>query len=337
MNMTSKKPLVSVCIAAYNTERYIRETILSVLAQTYANFELIVIDDGSTDATIAVVSDFEDSRIKCYQNDVNQGVGYTRGRYLDLAQGKYLAVVDADDIWLPTKLEQQVDYLESNPDYIGCGCWGSRFYADGREELWAYPPSDSEVRYRLLWGSSVIHSSLIFNLTIARRHGCDYDASMQQAEDYDLLRQLVRVGEFANLNEVLVRYRMHENQLTETGKAVQVTNSYQIGLKYLRDLGIDLSGAQGGAYEEVYRYRYDLGIAGLLDFSRMISACSDKMPFARDLLDRKLAAVCGASVRNGFEVVQIYVRYSQVATFSRLCRTSRIFLKFVYLKLPFKD
>jgi len=107
-----KSPLVSVCIPVYNREEYIENTVNSVLGQTFQNFEIIIIDDGSTDNSILIIKSIQDSRIKLFQNGVNKGVVYSRNRYLEEASGNFIAMLDSDDIWAPNKLEKQLDFFK---------------------------------------------------------------------------------------------------------------------------------------------------------------------------------------------------------------------------------
>lgn len=106
--------LVSIIMPAYNCEKYIAEAIRSVLAQTYSNWELLIVDDCSTDDTEAIVASFEDKRIHYQRNAQNKGAALTRNEALKIAQGKYIAFLDADDLWAPEKLEKQIAFMEKN-------------------------------------------------------------------------------------------------------------------------------------------------------------------------------------------------------------------------------
>ena len=107
-------PLVSIILPVYNCEKYIRKTIDSVFNQTYSNFELLVIDDGSTDTTLKIVQSFIDNRIQVIQFDKNKGLIEVLNHGIKIAKGKYIARLDGDDICLPTRLEKQVNWLEKN-------------------------------------------------------------------------------------------------------------------------------------------------------------------------------------------------------------------------------
>ena len=110
------EPLVSIITPLYNSEKYIAETIEFVLAQTYSNWEMIIVDDCSKDNGVEIVEKYreKDKRIKLYQNEINKGVSYTRNRAIDIAQGKYIAFLDSDDLWKKEKLEKQINFMEQN-------------------------------------------------------------------------------------------------------------------------------------------------------------------------------------------------------------------------------
>ena len=115
------QPKISVVMPAYNAENYIREAIDSILAQTFRDFEFLIIDDGSTDHTVEIIRSYSDSRIRLYQNERNMGVAATLNRGLDLARGEYIARMDADDISLPERFAKQAAYMDAHPDVAVCG------------------------------------------------------------------------------------------------------------------------------------------------------------------------------------------------------------------------
>ena len=109
-----EKDLVSIIMPSYNTAPYIRETIQSVLDQTYQNWELIIVDDCSTDNTDGVVASIKDDRIRYLKNEKNSGAAVSRNRALREAEGRWIAFLDSDDVWMPDKLEKQVSFMEKN-------------------------------------------------------------------------------------------------------------------------------------------------------------------------------------------------------------------------------
>ena len=108
------KGLVSIIMPSYNAEAYIKDSILSVIQQTYPFWELIIVDDCSNDKTVSLIKSFNDERIRLFQNDVNSGAAISRNKALREAKGKWIAFLDSDDLWTPTKLEEQINFMISN-------------------------------------------------------------------------------------------------------------------------------------------------------------------------------------------------------------------------------
>ena len=131
--------LVSIYINAYNEEKFISDTIKSVLDQTYKNFEIIIVNDCSTDKTLEIIKSFDDPRIKIYNNDINMNIPYSCNKGICFANGEYIAHIDADDIWYPSKLEKQISFLESNPEYGACFTWSDVVDAEGNPANDLYP------------------------------------------------------------------------------------------------------------------------------------------------------------------------------------------------------
>jgi len=121
MSNQDSQPLVSVGMPLYNGEKYLKEAIDSILNQTYSNIDLVVVNDGSADNSVALVEAYDDPRIRLFHNDQNRGVSYTRNRIIEFAKGDYLAWMDCDDISLPQKIERQVELMESNKNIGVCG------------------------------------------------------------------------------------------------------------------------------------------------------------------------------------------------------------------------
>ena len=203
-------PLVSVLMAAFNAERFIDQAIESLLAQTYQDWELIVVDDGSTDSTGSRVQMWaqKDSRIRVYRNEQNLGIGPTRKRALDLARGVYAAVLDSDDVALPEWLDMRVDYLERYPEVAVVS--GSRIVIDenGRRTGITFERASPKVlRWQLLFGNPVCQPSCMFRVAEAGQVG-GYLAE-PYLEDWDLFAKLSELGLIVHVDVPLMMYRVH--------------------------------------------------------------------------------------------------------------------------------
>jgi glycosyltransferase involved in cell wall biosynthesis len=212
--IANRIPLVSIIMLTYNRANYIGEAIKSVFAQTYQNWELIILDDGSTDNTAEIVAGFADPRLRYIKDRVNKGLFTRRCESLTYAQGKYIAILDSDDIWIQTdKLERQVNFLEAEETYALVGTAITVINKDGLEIAKnTYHTSDSKIRKNILRRNQFANSSvLIRNAMLKKTAGY---RSFAMAEDLELFLQLGQVGKFANLKEYTTAYRVHGGNIS---------------------------------------------------------------------------------------------------------------------------
>jgi glycosyltransferase involved in cell wall biosynthesis len=200
-------PRVTVLMTVYNCEAFIRPSIKSVLQQTYRNFELLIIDDGSTDGTMEIVKKFKDERIRILKNPTNRGVAYSRKKALLSSKGEFVAILDADDISLPDRLRRQVEYLDGNPSVALIGASNYVIDDDGNIiDRWVAPKTMNIIRWKLLFGNCFCHSTVMFRRLPAISVG-GYDDSVFAGEDYDLYVRLAAKYELANIEAILVSWR----------------------------------------------------------------------------------------------------------------------------------
>jgi glycosyl transferase family 2 len=224
-------PRVTVLLPVYNAARYVGDAVRSVLAQTFGDFELLVIDDGSTDASAEVVQSYSDSRIRFVRNERNLGLTPTLNRGLSLARGELVARQDADDLSEPDRLAGQVTFLDEHADTAVVGTWYRKIDADGRITAdRRLPVRDAALRWAMLSYCPIVHSAAMF-----RRHAVmalgGYDERFVYAQDYDLWSRVARRHCVANVPASLVRYRVLPSSLTATigessgeGPAVSLSN-----------------------------------------------------------------------------------------------------------------
>ena len=202
-----KKPLVSVVLPVYNRPGVIY-TINSVLEQTYSYFELLIIDNASTDDTVNVIKNICDDRIKLYVNEENKGQTYSLNKGLHLATGKYIARIDSDDLMLPTRLEKQVNYMEANPN---CSICGSNVQIIDDNDLlieeYVYPDTDEDIRVLASIYCPFAHPAVMLRSEYLRQNNIKYDLNYRMAEDYDMWIRMLRYGKGYNIQEYLTKYR----------------------------------------------------------------------------------------------------------------------------------
>lgn len=205
-------PKVTVVMAAYNAERFIRQTLESVLAQTLREIELIVVDDGSTDGTQAILAGFSDGRLRVLRQK-NGGVSAARNAGLAAAHGAYIFFLDADDILLPNALAEMAATLDKNPLSVACFAHHIRITQDGKELsdradlAWKTFPAKDTLRH--LVGKNFIVCGAICIRTGAARLVRGFSPSLTWGEDWEFWCRLALLGDFAALNEIVLLYRQH--------------------------------------------------------------------------------------------------------------------------------
>ncbi len=206
--MNSKtNPAISVILPVYNAEKYLRDSIASILAQHFDNFELIVLNDGSTDDSEKIISSFHDDRI-VYVRHANRGLAATINRGILLARGKYIARQDNDDISVPQRFAEQYNFLESHPDIALLGCSAVIIDENGKTtgRFHDHPTSEIQLRYALLFNNPFVHSSVMIRKSVFEKSG-GYSEDPNLFEDYEMWSRIARVSGIANLPSRLLQYR----------------------------------------------------------------------------------------------------------------------------------
>ena len=237
---SSGAPLVSVVMSVFNGEKYLHESINSILQQTFTDFEFIIVDDGSSDNTCRIIQSYDDPRIVLISR-ANKGITVSLNEAIYSARGIYIARQDADDISHPARLQAEVFFLSNNPKYVAIGSWFEEFSEGGSLRINRTPVTDSLVRLRLVWGTCFGNGSVMFVRQTAIDAGL-YRQDMWLAEDYDLWMRLASYGSMANLPMVLFRYRIHAESASQkhSSKLHQIAKeiSLSYALKFRRnDLG----------------------------------------------------------------------------------------------------
>ena len=220
--------LVSVIMPVYNMVEFVRAGIDSILQQTFSSFEFIIIDDASDDGTDHVVRSYEDSRIVFVRNCFNIGSYASRNKGMRRARGKYIAVMDADDIAMPERLMKQVDYLEAYPDMLAVGT-DCMFVPNGLQKK--VVGSYQDILTALLNNNCFVHSSLMIRADVLRLLN-GYDERYYYSADYDLFCRLALRGKIENLTEPLILYRWHSSQISVLKRGEQKSYADDIRLKY---------------------------------------------------------------------------------------------------------
>ena len=228
-------PVISVVMPVYNCAFYIQEAVDSILNQTFTNFELIIIDDASTDGTSGILKNFTDPRIKFVFKEVNEGVSAATNEGFRLAKGKYIARMDGDDISVKERFEKQVEVLENNPEIFICG--GLFKYLGGTNSIIGHKETHGEILTELLISCSICMGASMFRRKELSKYF--YDQNKKSGEDYDFWTKVAWLGEMYNIQEVLLLYRVHNNQASITHKPQQILDDIEIRLYLFKKINYD--------------------------------------------------------------------------------------------------
>jgi len=211
-------PRVTVVMAVYNAAQFVREAVASVLAQTFRDFELIIVDDSSFDDSLSIVESFDDTRIRIIRHQSNVGAASSRNDALAAARGDLVAIMDADEVCAPTRLERQVVFLDANPQVglVGCAVYDN-IDASGAVLGTSFLPTDNEtIQQSLTEKWCFLHSSITFRRALQKSIG-GYRTEFEPAEDHDFVLRVLEHSEGHNLHERLVSYRLNPESLSVVG------------------------------------------------------------------------------------------------------------------------
>lgn len=234
--------LVSVVMPVYNGARYLKEAVESILTQTLADLEFIIINDGSTDKSLEILEDFckTDSRIRLLNNPKNRGVVDCLNEGIRHACGRYIARMDADDIAISERLERQIEFLENNPEYVAVGCRVLAIDGEGLPiRVFGDCFSHEEIDRGNLKG---VGSMIVHPTAIIRRESLEKVGGYRYypyAEDLDLFLRLAEIGKLANLSEILLKYRLHVDSIGSKYRHIQVESCRKAVLDACRRRGLD--------------------------------------------------------------------------------------------------
>lgn len=241
-------PIVSILMPVYKTAAYLKEAVDSILAQSFTDFELIVLDDCSPDNSEEILDEYDDPRIVRYHGEVNRGLSNVLNVGMDMARGKYIARMDSDDISLPNRLEVQVNYLEAHPEVDLCSC-GMRLFG-AKVETWVRESDPEKVKITALFFSPILHASSVWRKDSFDRNGLRFRQEMVPAEDFDMWCRAIVCGlTLVNIPDVMYLYRIRPDQATGNTAATQA-KVQEVRQAYLKTICPSLSDKQVEAFPD---------------------------------------------------------------------------------------
>lgn len=225
-------PTVSIVMPTHNRATYIGGAIESILAQTYKDWELVIVDDGSTDGTQSIVEPYiaRDTRIKCVRQEQNKGIAFSRNNGVARSRGRYIAMLDSDDLWAsPDKLATQVAALDADPRIGIIGTWLKIIDEGGRPTgaQLSYPTDDAGIRRSMLYRDALAQSSVLFRKDAFEKAG-GYDGRLVVTDDHDLWLKIGLSYRFATLPRYDLLYRRHPGNITRTRRITAAIEDFNI-------------------------------------------------------------------------------------------------------------
>ena len=257
-------PRVTIIMPIYNVGKYLRESIDGILAQTYRDFELLVMDDYSTDDSSEIIATYTDPRIRYICNSYNLGLADNLNKCLSLVHTELIARMDGDDIAEPNWLQRNIEVLDSHPE-IGICSSGFQFFGT-RNSLVRYPQSHEDSMAQMLFGCTVIVP--VIRMSFLEKYHLRYNKDAFPAEDYDLWSRCYPLTRVYNIQETLFHYRMHESQISTSRREVQIIKTNEVRLRMLNLLNPNLSEEDKAYFIGNYGLAH---IEGLSDLQKMIA------------------------------------------------------------------
>jgi glycosyltransferase involved in cell wall biosynthesis len=302
-------------MAVHNGEAYLTQAVESILSQTFQDFEFLIIDDASTDQSHKMLSGFNDERVRLIAHSHKLGLSSSLNEGIELALGDYIARMDHDDICRPQRLKRQVDFMDVHMDVDVLGTWAQTIGLP-RQQTWRYSTVDEDIRSEFVFNSGLVHSSVMLRKATLERLQLRYDDSVAQAQDYELWTRAAPRIRFANLDMVLVNYRVHPDQVGNKYGVGQQAAADKVRLREIEGLGIKPTKNEFALHNRISRWEQISGRAELEDLERWFlklraangtSKVLSMAAFDR-ALERRWWAACKANIGTGNEAWRVYKR-----------------------------
>lgn len=221
--------LISVVLPVYNGEKYLFDAIKSILTQSFKNFELIVINDGSTDESYQIAKGFEeaDSRVKIISRE-NKGLVKSLNEGISCSVGKYIVRMDADDISFPNRLQTLYEYMEKNLDVSVCGSSVLVFGDNIKDYAWRLKAGNEKIKSKLLFSTTLVHPSVIIRSAFIKENKLFYNEKYKNIEDYKMWVDVLDAGLIHNIGDVLLKYRYHDQSVTRIADLEKFGQRYEL-------------------------------------------------------------------------------------------------------------
>jgi glycosyltransferase involved in cell wall biosynthesis len=241
MEKNKRTPLVTVFMPVYNSQKNLGEAIESILNQTFFDFEFLIVDDGSTDSSEEIIKNYKDQRIRLVKNEKNLKLALTRNKGLELAEGKFIVMMDSDDVSYPDRIQRLVDFMKENPQAGVCGS-GYEIFGNSVKSKKVIPPlTHEDITAGLFWGCPLHNPTTIIRKSFFESHNLKYDLKYQlMYEDYDLWLRACVFFELRCIPDILYRYRIIPTSTTQKNNSNLNFLLSEIFVRNYKNLGINI-------------------------------------------------------------------------------------------------
>jgi glycosyltransferase involved in cell wall biosynthesis len=327
-------PEISVIIPVFNAATFLHESIESILNQTFSDFELIILNDKSTDESLEIIKKIQskDNRIIIIDKEQNVGPAYLRNEGINAAKGKFIALMDADDIAIPTRFEKQIAVLKNNPEIGVCGT-GFTFFGSKKNKTIKHSIHHDAIKVSFLHSCNIGNPTVMFKKEVLG--DLKFDNDFVPAEDYDLWSRLLAKTNFYNIPESLLNYRQHDNNISKT-KIDNVNRSVKrVKINQLAALEVNPADPKIDFYLNAVSLQKRLSpqeIIETINASKFLVSQNEKLKyFNQDLLEKHINKVLVRTIRNaGSFNITFYkhVSKNEKAIFQRISPFDRMILYF---------
>lgn len=234
---------VTVFMPVYNAGKYLGEAIRSILNQTYKDFELLIIDNCSTDNSVPIVESYNDTRIRLVVNNENIGLAGSRNKALEICDSEYIAFLDADDIAMPDRLMKQVQYMDGHKNIAAVGSYAAIIdgYGNGKDMFRPQLLNSNYIRAYMVFNNAVANSSAMVRKSVIDNNNIRYADNCYGVEDYKFWCGLIKYGEIANMGEILLKYRATPGSITAEANSARLDERKRV-IKEIQKDNIDFYG-----------------------------------------------------------------------------------------------
>jgi len=313
--MPNTEALISVVMPVYNAATYLRASIESILAQTYANFEFLIFDDGSNDNSLDIIESYQDSRIRVIRNVTNQGLIDTLNKGLQQAKGTYIARMDADDISLPHRFAEQVAFMEAHPAIGVCGSW-VEYLGQHEGTVMQYPTEHDQILTHIFFNKATFcHPSVLLRNAVLQKHQLTYSSVYPHAEDFAFWIALHRHCRLANIPQVLVKYRRHSQQVSAQHQATQRHWFIYNAKQFIQHYTPDITPEELETHFHIFPFQAPISNEHLEAANQWLFKLYERSspsflgtPYAQQLLLKTWMHLCQLSTPKGLQTLKLFLR-----------------------------